>query len=70
MLDADEREEAKRMMPHIPGGGVLLFDRGYPSYDLISFLSINYSVIHFSDARLKAHFLPLKILFAPIRMRV
>jgi len=43
MQNADEREEAKRMIPHIPGGGVLLFDRGYPSYDLISFLKKSYS---------------------------
>ena len=31
------------MTPHIPGGGVLLFDRGYPSYDLIGFLKKSYS---------------------------
>ena len=38
MQEADEREEAWEMIPHIPEGGVLLFDRGYPSYDLIRFL--------------------------------
>ncbi|MCP4150016.1 MAG: IS4 family transposase [bacterium] len=43
MLDADEREEARRMIPHIPEGGVLLFDRGYPSYDLIRFLKNSHS---------------------------
>ena len=43
MQDANEREEAKRMVPHIPEGGVLLFDRGYPSYDLIRFLKKSYS---------------------------
>jgi len=43
MQDANEREEAKRMIPHIPKGGVLLFDRGYPSYDLIHFLKSDYT---------------------------
>ena len=39
---ADEREEAKALLPHIPAGGVLLFDRGYPSYDLIDHLRHHY----------------------------
>ena len=43
MQDANEREEAKLMIPYIPGGSVLLFDRGYPSYDLIHFLKKSYS---------------------------
>lgn len=43
MQDANEREEAKEMIPHIPKGGVLLFDRGYPSYDLIRFLKSDYT---------------------------
>ncbi len=43
MQDADEREEAERMLPYIPDNSVLLFDRGYPSYDLIHFLRKNYS---------------------------
>ncbi|MCP4157196.1 MAG: IS4 family transposase [bacterium] len=43
MQDANEREEAKRMIPYIPEGGVLLFDRGYPSYDLIHFLKKNHT---------------------------
>ena len=33
MAAANEREEVKALLPHIPRGGVLLFDRGYPSYD-------------------------------------
>lgn len=42
MAAANEREEAKALLPHIPTGGVLLFDRGYPSYDLIDSLSHHY----------------------------
>ena len=40
---ANEREEAKALVPHIPGGGILLFDRGYPSYDLVDYLIRHYS---------------------------
>jgi len=39
---ANEREEAKALLPHIPKGGVLLFDRGYPSYDLVDYLTRHY----------------------------
>lgn len=42
ILEACERTEVKRMLPYIPEGNVLLFDRGYPSYDLIQYLNINY----------------------------
>lgn len=42
MARANEREEAKALLPHIPPGGVLLFDRGYPSYDLIDYLIRHY----------------------------
>jgi len=39
---AHEREELKALLPFIPPGGVLLCDRGYPSYDLIDFVSRYY----------------------------
>lgn len=42
IFEACERVEVKRMLPHIPQGNVLLFDRGYPSYDLIQYLIDNY----------------------------
>ena len=42
MAAANEREEVKALLPHIPTGGVLLLDRGYPSYDLIDYLSHHY----------------------------
>ena len=42
MAQANEREEVKALLPHIPSGGVLLFDRGYPSYDLIAYLHRHY----------------------------
>jgi hypothetical protein len=35
---ANEREEAKALLPHIPHGGILPFDRGYPSYEFIDYL--------------------------------
>ena len=37
-LSASEREEAKELIPYVPAGSVLLFDRGYPSYELIGHL--------------------------------
>ena len=42
MAQANEREEAKALLPHIPSGGILLFDRGYPSYELIAYLISHY----------------------------
>jgi hypothetical protein len=37
-----EREEARGLLPLIPGGGVILFDRGYPSYDFLLTLLADY----------------------------
>jgi len=42
MATANEREEVKALLPSIPRGGVLLFDRGYPSYDLLEHLHRQY----------------------------
>jgi len=42
IANANEREEVKVLLPHIPSGGVLLFDRGYPSYDLVDYLLRHY----------------------------
>ncbi len=42
MATANEREEVKALLPQIPRGGVLLFDRGYPSYDLLDHLQQQY----------------------------
>jgi Transposase DDE domain len=42
IADANEREELKALLPFIPAGGILLCDRGYPSYDLIDFVSRHY----------------------------
>jgi hypothetical protein len=38
IANANEREEVKALLPQISPGGVLLFDRGYPSDDLIGHL--------------------------------
>jgi len=40
--EASEREEAKKLLPFIPTKSIWLFDRGYPSYDLIQFLLNNF----------------------------
>jgi len=37
-LNGSEREEAKNLLPFVPSGSVWLFDRGYPSYELILYL--------------------------------
>jgi hypothetical protein len=37
-VNSSEREEAKHLIPHVPAGSVLLFDRGYPGYEFISHL--------------------------------
>ncbi len=36
--EGNEREEAKRMLPQIPEKSILLYDRGYPSFDFIDYL--------------------------------
>lgn len=41
--DANEREEAKKLIAHIPAGNLLCFDRGYPSYEFILWLNQNYN---------------------------
>lgn len=45
IVDANgsEREEAKELLQHIAPGNLLLFDRGYPSYELIRHINKNYS---------------------------
>jgi hypothetical protein len=37
-VNSCEREQAKQLLPHVPPGSVLLFDRGYPSFELIRYL--------------------------------
>lgn len=34
--ESHEREQAKKLLPAIPKNGVVLMDRGYPSYDLLN----------------------------------
>lgn len=41
--NANEREEAKKLIAHIPAGNLLCFDRGYPSYEFILWLNQNYN---------------------------
>lgn len=40
---ACEREQAKNLIRSVPSGGVLLFDRGYPSYELIRHVNEHYA---------------------------
>ena len=37
-IHGSEREEAQALLPFVPPRCVLLFDRGYPSFDLITYL--------------------------------
>ena len=37
-----EREEVKRMLKEMPAKSILLFDRGYPSFDLIQYMNTHY----------------------------
>lgn len=41
--NGSERDEAKSIIPLIPSGAVILFDRGYPGYDFIKELINSYS---------------------------
>ena len=41
-VNSSEREEAKQLLKHIPQNNLLLYDRGYPSYELIKYLNENY----------------------------
>lgn len=40
--NSSERDEVKHLLKYIPSGSVLLFDRGYPSYELIRYLVRRY----------------------------
>jgi hypothetical protein len=41
--EANEREEAKKLIVHIPAKNLLCFDRGYPSYEFILWLNEHYN---------------------------
>ena len=41
-IHGSERDEAQALLPSIPSRSVLLFDRGYPSYEFISYLRENH----------------------------
>jgi hypothetical protein len=41
-IHGSERDEAVALLPHVPPKSVLLFDRGYPSYDLFRRLTNEY----------------------------
>ncbi len=43
MASACERTEAKKLITSIPAGNILLFDKGYPSFEFILYLLINYA---------------------------
>lgn len=34
-LGGNEREEALRLLPQVPAGGLVIYDRGYPSYPML-----------------------------------
>ena len=41
--EASEREELKKLIPYVPLNSLWLFDRGYPSYEIIHYLMKNYN---------------------------
>lgn len=41
-IDGSEREEIKNLLPFVPPNSVWLFDRGYPSYEMIRYLTQRY----------------------------
>lgn len=42
-IEGSEREEMKNVLPYVPSNSVWMFDRGYPSYESILYLTQNYS---------------------------
>ena len=42
IAEGNEREQAQALLPQIPSGGVLLHDRGYPSFEYIDALNQHY----------------------------
>ena len=58
--NASEREQVKELLPHIPPNNLLLFDRGYPSYELIHYLSKNYSGHYLFRCRISETFSVVK----------
>jgi hypothetical protein len=51
-----EREEAKLMLPYVPSNGILMFDRGYPSWELFDYLNKNYEGFYLFRCKGKATF--------------
>ncbi len=51
-----EREEAKLMLPYVPSNGVLMFDRGYPSWELFDYLNKNYEGFYLFRCKGKSTF--------------
>jgi hypothetical protein len=41
-INGSEREEAKKLICKIPPGNLLMFDRGYPSFEFFKYLNENY----------------------------
>jgi hypothetical protein len=41
--NGSERQEAQELLPFIPPGGILLFDRGYPSFEFIAHIGQSYN---------------------------
>lgn len=54
--DGHEREEALRMLPQLPQDGVVLFDRGYPSFGFFAALNEGYSGLYVVRSPAKSTF--------------
>jgi hypothetical protein len=41
-VNGSEREDLKELLPCVPAGGIITLDRGYPSYEILFYLTDNY----------------------------
>ena len=62
-LDASEREEALKLIPYLPENGLMLYDRGYPSYRML-YAHLMETPTHFVMRCPASHTFPAIVQFA------
>jgi len=60
-VDSSEREEVKELLPFVPALSVLLFDRGYPSFEVIIYLLEHFKGFFIFRCPAEATFLAVQI---------
>lgn len=58
-IHGSERDEAHKLLPQIPSGNVLLFDRGYPGFEFINILNNEYDGYYLFRCNAKSSFKPI-----------